>query len=74
MFYALAGGAILYVIGEIWTGMRRYGHHTLGLYLIAGGLPGRRGNRSRRVLWRGLKRRTGLEPATSSLGSSRSTN
>jgi len=37
MFYALAGGAILYVIGEIWTGMRRYGHHTLGLYLIAGG-------------------------------------
>ena len=36
-FYALAGGAILYVIGEIWTGMRRYGHHTLGLYLIAAG-------------------------------------
>jgi zinc transporter, ZIP family len=37
MFYALAGGAILYVIGEIWTGMRRYGHHTLGLNLIAAG-------------------------------------
>ncbi|HYM54479.1 MAG TPA: hypothetical protein VES97_03895 [Solirubrobacteraceae bacterium] len=37
MFYALAGGAILYVIGEIWTGMRRYGHHTLGLYLMAAG-------------------------------------
>jgi zinc transporter, ZIP family len=37
MFYALAGGAVLYVIGEIWTGMRRYGHHTLGLYLIAAG-------------------------------------
>jgi zinc transporter, ZIP family len=37
MFYALAGGAILYVIGEIWIGMRRYGHHTLGLYLIAAG-------------------------------------
>jgi zinc transporter, ZIP family len=36
-FYALAGGAILYVIGEIWTGMRRYGHHTLGLNLIAAG-------------------------------------
>ncbi|HTR89707.1 MAG TPA: ZIP family metal transporter [Solirubrobacteraceae bacterium] len=36
-FYALAGGAILYVIGEIWTGMRRYGHHTLGLYMIAAG-------------------------------------
>jgi zinc transporter, ZIP family len=37
LFYGLAGGAILYVIGEIWTGMRRYGHHTLGLYLIAAG-------------------------------------
>jgi ZIP family zinc transporter len=37
MFYALAGGAVLYVIGEIWTGMRRYGHRTLGLYMIAGG-------------------------------------
>lgn len=36
-FYALAGGAILYVVGEIWTGMRRYGHHTLGLYLLAAG-------------------------------------
>ncbi|HWX75051.1 MAG TPA: ZIP family metal transporter [Solirubrobacteraceae bacterium] len=37
MFYALAGGAVLYVIGEVWTGMRRYGHRTLGLYLIATG-------------------------------------
>jgi ZIP family zinc transporter len=37
MFYALAGGAILYVIGEIWTGIRRHGHHTLGLYMIAAG-------------------------------------
>jgi zinc transporter, ZIP family len=37
MFYSLAGGAILYVIGEIWTGMRRYGYHTFGLYLIAAG-------------------------------------
>lgn len=36
-FYALAGGAILYVVGEIWTGMRRYGHRTLGLYLLATG-------------------------------------
>jgi ZIP family zinc transporter len=34
-FYALAGGAILYVVGEIWTGVRRYGHRTLGLYLLA---------------------------------------
>jgi zinc transporter, ZIP family len=37
MFYALAGGAVLYVIGEIWLGMRRYGHRTLGLYMIAAG-------------------------------------
>ncbi len=37
LFYALAGGAILYVIGEIWTGMRRYGHHTFGLYLVSAG-------------------------------------
>jgi zinc transporter, ZIP family len=37
MFYALAGGAVLYVIGEIWTAMRRYGHRTLGLYMLAGG-------------------------------------
>jgi zinc transporter, ZIP family len=35
--YALAGGAILYVIGEIWTTLRRYGHRTLGLYLLAFG-------------------------------------
>jgi ZIP family zinc transporter len=36
-FYALAGGAILYVIGEVWTSMRRFGHRTLGLYLLAAG-------------------------------------
>jgi zinc transporter, ZIP family len=36
-FYALAGGAILYVVGEIWTSMRRYGHRTLGLYMLAFG-------------------------------------
>lgn len=34
-FYALAGGAILYVVGEIWTGVRRYGHKSLGLTLLA---------------------------------------
>jgi ZIP family zinc transporter len=34
-FYALAGGAIIYVIGEIWSGVRRYGHRTLGLNLLA---------------------------------------
>jgi ZIP family zinc transporter len=36
-FYALAGGAILYVIGEIWNGMRRYGHRELGLALLTAG-------------------------------------
>ena len=35
--YALAGGAILYVIGEIWHAMRRYGHRELGLCLLAAG-------------------------------------
>ena len=34
LFFALAGGAILYVIGEIWNGVRRYGHLELGLYLL----------------------------------------
>jgi ZIP family zinc transporter len=33
-FYALAGGAILYVIGEVWNAMRRYGHRELGLTLL----------------------------------------
>jgi len=36
-FYSLAGGAILYVVGEIWQGMRRYGHRELGLVLLAAG-------------------------------------
>lgn len=36
-FYSLAGGAILYVVGEIWTSVRRYGYRTLGLYLLAAG-------------------------------------
>ena len=36
-FYALAAGAILYVIGEIWHGMRRYGHRELGLLLLTAG-------------------------------------
>jgi ZIP family zinc transporter len=34
-FYAIAGGAIIYVIGEIWAGIRRYGHPILGLNLLA---------------------------------------
>jgi zinc transporter, ZIP family len=36
-FYALAGGAILYVIGEIWHGMRRFGHREVGMLLLACG-------------------------------------
>lgn len=36
-FYALAGGAILYVVGEVWQGMRRYGHQELGLVLLSMG-------------------------------------
>ena len=36
-FYAVAGGAILYVIGEIWQGMRRFGHRELGLAMLAVG-------------------------------------
>jgi ZIP family zinc transporter len=36
-FYALAGGAILYVVGEIWHGMRRYGHREIGLILLVCG-------------------------------------
>jgi zinc transporter, ZIP family len=34
-FYAVSGGAILYVIGEVWNGMRRYGHRELGLWLLS---------------------------------------
>jgi ZIP family zinc transporter len=37
VFYAVSGGAILYVIGEIWNGMRRYGHRELGLWLLSVG-------------------------------------
>lgn len=37
LFYALSGGAILYVIGEVWNGMRRYGHRELGLWLLSAG-------------------------------------
>jgi zinc transporter, ZIP family len=36
-FYALAGGAILYVIGEVWNGMRRLGHRELGLLMLGAG-------------------------------------
>jgi ZIP family zinc transporter len=37
VFYACAGGAILYVIGEVWNGMRRYGHRELGLLMLTVG-------------------------------------
>jgi zinc transporter, ZIP family len=37
LFYAVSGGAILYVIGEVWNGMRRFGHRELGLWLLAVG-------------------------------------
>jgi ZIP family zinc transporter len=36
-FYGAAGGAILYVIGEVWTAMRRYGHRELGLLMVTAG-------------------------------------
>jgi ZIP family zinc transporter len=36
-FYALAGGAILYVIGEVWNAMRRYGYRELALCMLAAG-------------------------------------
>jgi ZIP family zinc transporter len=36
-FYAVAGGAIFYVIAEITSGMRRLGHRELGLVLLACG-------------------------------------
>jgi ZIP family zinc transporter len=37
VFYALAGGAILYVIGEVWNGMRRHGYRELGLLMLGAG-------------------------------------
>jgi ZIP family zinc transporter len=36
-FYAVAGGAIFYVIGEITSAMRRAGHRELGLVLLSCG-------------------------------------
>jgi ZIP family zinc transporter len=35
LFYAVSGGAILYVIGEVWNGMRRHGHRELGLWMLS---------------------------------------
>jgi len=36
-FYAVAGGAILYVLLEVWSAMRRAGHRELGLALLTVG-------------------------------------
>lgn len=36
-FYAVAGGAILYVLLEVWSAMRRAGHRELGLTLLTVG-------------------------------------
>jgi zinc transporter, ZIP family len=36
-FYALAGGAIIFVVGEIWAASRRSGHRLLGLTMLASG-------------------------------------
>jgi ZIP family zinc transporter len=37
-FYSVAAGAILYVIGEVWTAMRRFGHRELGLAMLSAGV------------------------------------
>jgi ZIP family zinc transporter len=36
-FYAVAGGAILFVIGEVWNGMRRFGYRELELLMLSAG-------------------------------------
>jgi ZIP family zinc transporter len=38
LFYAVSAGAILYVIGEVWSAMRRVGHRELGLLMLAAGV------------------------------------
>jgi ZIP family zinc transporter len=37
-FYSVSAGAILYVIGEVWSAMRRVGHRELGLAMMAAGV------------------------------------
>ncbi|HZU60085.1 MAG TPA: hypothetical protein VE983_03925 [Solirubrobacteraceae bacterium] len=37
VFYSVAGGAILYVIGEVWNSMRRHGYRELGLLMLSAG-------------------------------------
>jgi len=36
-FYAVAGGAILYVTAEVWNAMRRYGFREFGLLMVTAG-------------------------------------
>jgi ZIP family zinc transporter len=36
-FFGLAGGAIVFVIGEVWTGVRRFGHREFGLLMLTAG-------------------------------------
>jgi ZIP family zinc transporter len=36
-FYAISGGAILFVIGEVWNGIRKFGHRELGLWMLTAG-------------------------------------
>ena len=37
LFYAVSAGAILYVIGEVWNAMRRFGYRELGMSMLAFG-------------------------------------
>ena len=37
-FYSLAGGALLYVIGEIWNGVRKLGHRELAMWFLFAGV------------------------------------
>ncbi len=53
-FYALAGGAILYVVGEIWIGDAPLRAQDAGALHARGGLPARRRDRSRRHVRRRL--------------------
>jgi ZIP family zinc transporter len=38
LFYSVSAGAIFYVVGEVWTAMRRLGHRELGLLMLAAGV------------------------------------
>ena len=57
LFFALAGGAILYVIGEIWAGVRRWPRRARALHARRR-LHARNRHRSRRRLRRRLTRAT----------------